>query len=226
MGFSMFSAMKTWSDGNWGPTKYSHTFWIDENGKVINIPTGGPTHYSWIAQHFNELFPDEEFSDAAIFDTPTRRGWVHVRNHFSTVSISGKPEAIRRRRNLLMDVVEDRLGLAAEGLNDFAVDLTYYGETMDDIKRGPFLRMPEELDQLRDILGNPGMSSVSAESPSAKKQAWIQRHRPVLKWMDDNKHWSDFANSLIDFYKNRGFLTERQCKAVAKIAYKQQQRGY
>lgn len=90
-------------------SEYGHTLWIKPNGKVIDIPTGNMTHYDYIANNFKELFPNRVFSKTEVFDAPYQDGWIHIRNHSSTLDIDGKKEAIKKQKSTIMKIIEDRL---------------------------------------------------------------------------------------------------------------------
>jgi hypothetical protein len=82
-----------------------HTIWIDPQGRVHSLHREDGTHFSWIAEHFQELFPDmppinvenpTDEESALVFGLPIDRGWVRLQNHYSSFNLHGTPEAIRR----------------------------------------------------------------------------------------------------------------------------------
>lgn len=109
--------------------KWGHTLWISGDGKVIDMK-GDSMHYNWIAKNFSKLFPDEEFSDEAVFEVPHRHGWIHVRNRagwtsgkMPLISITGSKRAVKRRGGILQDIIIDGMDLADSG--KLMVDISY-----------------------------------------------------------------------------------------------------
>jgi hypothetical protein len=134
--------------------EYGHTLWIKPDGEVVDIPTGGPTHYSWIAQNFAELFPGHEYSDNAVFDVPLDEGWMHVRNHSFMIYVDAKPKAYRNpaQRRTLIDIFEDRMMNLTPG-EDVAVMMSLLGEGgRQDRTTAPFMKIPRDYEELRDYL--------------------------------------------------------------------------
>lgn len=128
-------------------SKAGHTLWINDRGKVIDIPTGSTTHYDYIAKNFSKFFPNEEYSDMNVYDMPMNYGWLHIRNHNRSFAINGMRPTIRKRAKLLMEMIEDRY---FDG-DKFHVDFSYdNGKTQS---RGPYFKIPDEIEKVKDYFG-------------------------------------------------------------------------
>ena len=151
--------------------EYGHTIWIRPDGSVVDIPTGGPTHYSWVAQNWNTLFPGEPFDDHVVFDLPIERGWVRVRNHYGTLDVDctrqAMTPAVRRR---LLDIVDDRM--LDERNSRFSIFLDFVpaergsrnNRRSRDDAHG--YRIPEQYEDFRDAMASGGIGATALRAPS------------------------------------------------------------
>jgi hypothetical protein len=129
--------------------KYGHTLWIDPRGKVIDLGNGD-MHYNWIAKNWDELFPDVEMTDKGVFEVPEERGWLRVRNHtfgfgVPTLAITGQKRYVKKRGDLLMDLVIQGLEQAREKGDELFVDI------YDGNRRTSYV-IPEDLDDLMRVM--------------------------------------------------------------------------
>lgn len=133
---------------------YGHTLWVKPNGFVIDIPSGGITHYTYIARNFNKLFPNRKFTDDQVFNAPYEENWIHIRNHWSMVDIGGKKEAIKKQAKLIQRILEDRMMSKDENTEfEVMVDWTdYTGDKNLGRRDAEYFTMPEHFDRLKKFL--------------------------------------------------------------------------
>ena len=122
--------------------------WIDNMGQVI--PCVGNGHYNYIRDNFERLFGRKSLNEGELHDTPYNMGWVHIQNHLNVFNVRGSCQAVSSRRNLIRDLVFERLMENRE----FTVNIEYNNKAMIN----PFgcaksFRMPDQYDDLRSVLG-------------------------------------------------------------------------
>jgi hypothetical protein len=134
--------------------KLGHTLWVTPKGKIIDLGTSS-THYDWIADNFEKLFPGEEFNDSNVFDIPLEYGWIHVRNHTlgpisMEVAMTGSKSSIHKNRKILGDIV-------LEGYENFKKRQRYPDDNMfvmisNSIRHRDIYILPDNWDELGRIL--------------------------------------------------------------------------
>lgn len=136
---------------------WHHTMWLTPKGKFIDLNT--MTHFDWIAENFNELFPeyiDEAYDESGeikpeyVFETPIEEGWIHIRNHSfdrtPDISMQGTKRAFRKHGDDLYEMIMD---IWENSGSDSVFVILNYGA--DPTGRDTF-ELPDDIEDLEKAL--------------------------------------------------------------------------
>jgi hypothetical protein len=136
--------------------KYGHTLWIDSKGKIIDLGNKY-THGDFLVLNWEKYFPNDELSEKTFWETVYNNGWIQIRNftHGFSVNdfaITGNKDVIRKRKNLLNDLVFDAyFRLREEGNEDYLFVGFYWNKNGKFIDRDVY-KLPDDMEPLLKII--------------------------------------------------------------------------
>ena len=126
---------------------YGHTLWVSPKGKVYELSS--QTHGDWMAENWEEFFPDVEFSPRIVFSHPHEVGWIRIRNHAQgfgggIIKVVGNKQQVKRHSRIIRDIIDE--GFPSPGESVY-VDFAFTPKSRD-----LSIEIPEEEDKLEQVL--------------------------------------------------------------------------
>ena len=109
-------------------SKYGHTLWISDKGKLIDISNTSKVHYQWATDNKKQFKTGDKGLD--VYAMAESSGWIRVQNHPRDITFTCMKPAAKKHRKLIFDIIDAKLFASDQNIY---VDFTFEDENGDAV---------------------------------------------------------------------------------------------